>query len=289
MAKRALLVGINHYLEPGNDLNGCLNDLRLMYKILKEIYGFTEFAILDDNKATRKNWITTLTNLSKRSKSGDWLAVVYSGHGSQAPCTTNTASFEQDGMDEIVIAYDHDWDNPLRDDEFNAIIRSTNPAVNLYWHLDCCFSGTMLRNKAPEKNGHPIRNRYLSPPLHVVLESGEIDLDEDLNLNTSRKRKDKMMLKPFMKDTTTQGNAILISGCSDKETSSDAWMPTSNGKGRYHGAMTFYLAQTLREANWKISYAKLVEIMNQKLKRDGFDQTPQLESRKEFMTKNFLE
>jgi metacaspase-1 len=287
MVKRALLVAINSY--PDAPLSGCLNDLSLTYKILKEIYGFTEFAILDNEKATKKNWITTLTNLGRRSKPGDWLVNMYSGHGSQLPCTTETSNFEQDGMDEIVIPYDHDWDDPFRDDDFNNIIKSISTEVKMYFQYDCCFSGTILRNKAPEKNGHPIKSRYLPPPLHMVLESGEMELDEELNLSTSRKRKDKMMLKPFMKDTTTQGNAILISGCSDKQTSADAWMSTSSGKGRYHGAMTYYLAQTLREANWKITYAKLVEIMNQKLHKDGFEQSPQLECHRDFMDKNFLE
>jgi metacaspase-1 len=287
MTKRALLVGINSY--PDSPLSGCLNDLSLTYKILRDIYGFTEFAVLDDKKATKKNWITTLTNLGKRSKPGDWLVHAYSGHGSQVACTHETQSFETDNYDEILCPIDMDWNSPFRDDDINKIVMSINPAVNLLFLMDCCYSGTLLKNAAPTKNDHPIKNRYLPPPLHLILESGEMELDEELNLKTSRKRNDKLMLKPFMRDVTTQGNAILISGCSDKQTSADAWMPTSNGKGRYHGAMTFYLAQTLREANWKISYAKLVEIMNQKLKRDGFDQEPQLECHASLMNKNFLE
>jgi metacaspase-1 len=284
MTKRAMLVGVNHYLEPGNDLNGCLNDVRLMYKILKEIYGFTEFAVLDDQKATKKNWITTLTNMGKRSKSGDWLVCWSSSHGSQVPCTTATDSFETDHMDECIVTYDHDWDNPLIDDDINSTIMSINPEVKLLFGVDACFSGTMLKNRAPEKNGHPIKTRYLPPPLHLVLESGEMDLDEELNLNSSRKRKDKLMLKPFMRDVTTQGNAILISGCNDKQTSADFYTGT-----RYQGAMTYYLAQTLKEANWKISYAKLIEAVNQKLHKDGFEQSPQLECHKDLMGKNFLE
>jgi metacaspase-1 len=282
MVKRAMLVGINAYAD--SPLSGCLNDIRLMYKILKEIYGFTEFAVLDDQKATKADWTTTLRNLGRRSKAGDWLVHWYSGHGTQIPVTTATASFETDGFDECPVPFDHDWANPFRDDDLNMIIQSINPEVNVFFGMDCCFSGTILKNLPPKINEHPIKNRYLPPPLHVVLESGEVDLDEELRLDTSRHNKNKMQRAPFLRDVTTQGNAILISGCTDKQTSADFY----TGE-RYHGAMTFYLAQTLKQNNWKISYLKLVEIINQKLEKDGFDQKPQLECKEELADKNFLE
>ena len=282
--KRALLIGINHYLEPGNDLNGCLNDVRLMYKILKEIYGFTEFIILDDQKATKKSWLEALIRLGKKSEPGDWLAHIASSHGTQVPTTKDTFSYEIDGLDECPVPYDHSWDAPLRDDDLNHIIMSIHPDVNLFFQFDMCHSAHMLRNIAPVHNGHPIKARYLPPPLHVTLESGELDLDDELNLASSRDRTDKMKLKPFLRNAVDQANAILISGCKDNQTSADFYTGTT-----YHGALTFYLAQTLKEAGWKISYQKLVEIVNQKLAKDGFDQKPQLECKATFFNKNFLE
>jgi metacaspase-1 len=281
MIKRALLVGINAY--PTSPLNGCLSDIKLMYKILKEIYGFTEFAVLDDEKATRKNWLTALTNLGKRSKPGDWLVHWYSGHGTQLECLPSTCSFEPDQFDECPVPYDMDWDNPIRDDDINGIIRAINPEVNLFFGMDCCFSGTILKNLAPTMNGHPIKVRYLPPPLHLVLESGNVDLDDELRLDTSKHDRSKTMLKSFIQHPTTQGNAILISGCSDRQTSADAYI-----NNKYHGAMTFYLAQTLKEANWNMSYVDLVTEMNEKLDRDGYDQDPQCEGKAELISGLFL-
>jgi metacaspase-1 len=280
MVKRALLVGINRY--PDSPLSGCLNDIRLMYKILKEVYGFTEFAILDDSKATKKNWMTTLRNLGKRSKPGDWLVQWYSGHGTQVPCTASTASFETDNFDECPVPFDHDWDDPFRDDDLNNIIMAINPEVRLFFGMDCCFSGTILKN-ALMKNDHPMKSRYLPPPLHLVLESGEINLDEELNLNTSKHDKSMMKREPYLRDVTSQGDAVLISGCTDKQTSADAYIGN-----KYHGAMTFYLAQTLKEADWNISYHELVKIMNTKLDKEDYEQDPQLECRKEIMDQKFL-
>lgn len=282
MIKRAVLVGINAY--PDSPLNGCLNDIILMYKILKEVYGFTEFAVLDDRKATKKNWINTLKNVGKRSKPGDWLVHWASSHGTQVACTTETATFETDHMDECPVPYDHDWDNPFRDDDLNSIIQAIDPKVNLFFGMDMCFSGTILRNSPREMHGKPVKQRFLPPPLHLLLESGEMEIDDELNMATSQKRKDKLMVKPFLRNTTTQGNAILISGCSDRQTSADFYTGT-----KYHGAMTYYLAKTLKESGWKISYSKLIEVINQKLDKDGFDQDPQLECHKNLMDKNFLE
>jgi metacaspase-1 len=279
--KRALLVGINAY--PNSPLSGCLNDVRLMYKILKEIYGFTEFAVLDDTKATKKNWITTLKNIGKRSKPGDWLVQWFSGHGTQVPCLPETASFETDNFDECPVPFDHDWDNPFRDDDLNGIIKAIDPGVKMFFGMDCCFSGTILKNLPPMKNDHPIKSRYLPPPLHIVLESGEINLDEELNLDTSRHDKSMMKREPFLREVTIQGNAVLISGCSDKQTSADAYIGN-----KYHGAMTFYLAQTLKEANWNLSYHALAAKMNAKLDKEGYDQDPQLECKKDLLEDLFL-
>jgi len=41
--KRALLVGINNYQEPGSDLSGCLNDVAFMQAHIRK-YGFEEIA-----------------------------------------------------------------------------------------------------------------------------------------------------------------------------------------------------------------------------------------------------
>lgn len=279
--KRALLVGINAY--PDSPLNGCLNDIALMYQILKGFYGFTEFIILDDKKATKKAWIDALVTLGKKSKPGDSLAHWYSGHGTQVPVTKATAAFEPDRYDECPVPFDMDWYNPFRDDDLNTIIMQIDPKVKLFFGMDCCFSGTILKNMPPVKNNHPCKKRYLPPPMSMILETEGIDLDEELNLKRSEKH-EKLIKKPFIRDVATQGNAVLISGCSDKQTSADAWI-----NGRYHGALTFYLAQTLKEANWKISYEKLVDTINQKLDRDSYEQDPQLECHKDLMGKNFLE
>lgn len=274
------MVGINAY--PDAPLNGCLNDVRLMYKILKDIYGFREFRVLDDREATKKKILRGLQWLCMGAKKDDWLVVDYSGHGTQVPCNTKTAGFEIDNLDECMVPYDMDWDDPLRDDDLNQFILNLPQGVRILFIMDCCFSGTILRNPMPPK----VKNRYLPPPLSKVL-TGEVDLDEELSIHapTHLPRGQKGVYRaPFLVPSSLQGDAILISGCSDKQTSADAYI-----NGTYHGALTFFLAQTLKEANWKMSYSDLVTKINAKLDKEEYEQDPQLECREDLMDKNFLE
>jgi len=281
MKKRALLIAINAY--PDSPLSGCLNDVILLYKILKDVYGFSEFKILDDKKATRKNIMRGLQWLVNNLQDNDKAFWGYSGHGTQVNCTTETATWETDRMDECICPIDMDWDLPLRDDDINKVIMCANPNAHLLCHIDACFSGTILKNSPTVKNGHFVKSRYMPPPLHVLLESGDMELDENLKPMTSRLRQDRLRSQSFLHNVTTQGNAVLISGSSDAQTSADAFID-----GHYNGAMTYYLAQTLKEANWNISYCDLVAKINEKLEKNGFNQTPQLESKDELMDQLFL-
>jgi hypothetical protein len=279
MASKALLIGINKTLE-FPPLMGAINDVRLMYKILKEVYGFTEFKVLDDQVATRRNIMKgfkwAFTNVSPN----DRIFIFYSGHGTQIPTTLDTACFETDGFDECLVPYDMDWDDPLRDDDIGRFLATVTPQATIIFQMDCCFSGTLLKNPLPPK----VINKYIPPPLHIELANSDVNLDDELNTDTSKMARGKMMRAPFIVDSGTQGNAILISGCTDKQTSADAYI-----NGRYHGALTFYVAQTLKENNWKISYRRLIEVVNEKLAKEDYDQQPQLEAREELMDKNFLE
>jgi metacaspase-1 len=277
--RKTLMIGINAY--PDSPLNGCLNDIRLMYKILKDIYGYTDFRVLDDRMATKKKILAGLQWLCMGAKKGDELIVDYSGHGTQVPCTTKTAGFEIDNLDECLVPYDMNWDDPLRDDDINQFISNLTKGVKFLFIADCCFSGTLLKNPLPPK----VKNRYIAPPLSSIL-TGDISLDEELCMISSKNktRDGKTIQKlPFIVNSTQQGDALLISGCSDKQTSADAYI-----NGRYHGALTFYLAQTLKEANWNITYSDLVTKVNEKLDKEQYDQDPQCEGKEELLNKLFL-
>ena len=76
---------------------------------------------------------------------------------------------------------------------------------------------------------------------------------------------------------------VLVTGCRDTQTSADAFLG-----GTYNGALTYALTRVLREAKGDIGYRDLHTRAIQWLKREDFDQVPQLEGRKDNLDRRFL-
>jgi hypothetical protein len=75
---------------------------------------------------------------------------------------------------------------------------------------------------------------------------------------------------------------LLVTGCRDSQTSADAYI-----KGSYNGALTYYLVESMRDANGKLSYRELHKRTLAKLKGE-YDQVPQLEGNKSKFDRLFL-
>jgi hypothetical protein len=285
--KKAFLVGINSY--PDAPLRGCVNDVLLMYKLLSEKFGFNtkDMVLITDKDATKANILAGLKKLVMGAKAGDTLYFHFSGHGSQVVVNDWTNSNEADGRDEIICPVDLDWNNPLRDNDLGAIFKTVPSGVKVVVALDCCHSGTGLRDgckKLGDRTDNDWTNRFMPPPPSNILTNPLINLDKDLNFTIPTADKDVQTQKRgCMVTAADQGNAILISGCRDNQTSADAWI-----NGRYHGAMTYYLAETLSDKNFNVSYRDLVAELNTKLLNRRYTQSPQLECKQEFFDRKFL-
>ena len=126
--KKALLVGINWYPDPRNELKGCVNDVRQMADTLKSRYGFPgdgTMRILTDARATTKAILDGLAWLTAGASPGDSLVFHYSGHGSQVPDKNGDET--SDRLDEILCPYDLDWDHPLTDDDLASACANVPP------------------------------------------------------------------------------------------------------------------------------------------------------------------
>ena len=244
--KKALCIGIN-YIGSRYELNGCINDVNNIKSKLISNYGFNEKDILvvtDDPistnkiKPTKTNILNEIKNLLVNAKSNDLLFLCFSGHGSQ---TTDLNGDEKDGLDEMIISVDL---QSISDDSLNSLIRTSIPAssinVSLFVLFDSCHSGTML----------DLKYQYLDT------------LNNNNNVTLNEKNAD------------TTCNVVMISGCLDKQTSTDAYI---NNKSQ--GAMTWSFLESLN-TNPNITWKELTQSMRSLLSKSQFQQIPQLSSGK---------
>ncbi|MFN0147169.1 MAG: caspase family protein [Dehalococcoidia bacterium] len=277
VVRRALLVGINKYEDPRNNLKGCVNDVLMMGKVLMENYGFNknDIRLLVDRRATTANIRTRLRWLTAGAAPGSTLVFHFSGHGSQV--RDRSGDELDDQMDEILCPYDLDWDDPFTDDELAKAIAGVPDGVNFTLVLDCCHSGTGTREFFKEPaTGRESLSRYLVPPPDIAFrQAGGVEVPDhpapERGVNMVGQALAPAKRRHFGTALLDQ-NAILISGCRSDQTSADAWIDNDN-----RGALTYSLYTTLKEARWAISYGDLIERAGGYLEQNGYEQVPQLE------------
>ena len=277
MAKRAVLIGINKYQVPGADLQGCVNDVKNLMGALTTYYGFDDkdITILTDAQATKKAMERAIKKLITKGKKGDVLLLHYSGHGSNVPDDNGD---EADKRDEILCPTDLDWKDPFRDDWLRKTLGKLRSGVSLTVIMDCCHSGTITRVMNPLDA--PRRQRYLPCPLDLMATESGRKLRGTLRGQLSkaargRKRKNDIVHADIQE--------LLITGCRDTQTSADAHIG-----GSYNGALTYYLVESIKGAEGKLTYRELHQRTAAKLKQEDFDQIPQLEGRRTSFDRLFL-
>ncbi len=277
MAKRAVLIGINKYQVPGADLQGCVNDVKNLSGALKTYYGFTDkdIAMLTDAQATKKAMERAIKKLIASGKKGDVLLLHYSGHGSNVPDDNGD---EADHRDEILCPTDLDWKDPFRDDWLRKTLGTLRSGVSLTVIMDCCHSGTITRVMNPLDSSR--KQRFLPCPLDLMATESGRKLRGAIRGQLSkaprgRKRKNDVVYADIQE--------LLITGCRDTQTSADAHIG-----GSYNGALTYYLVESIKEAEGKLTYRELHQRTAAKLKQEDFDQIPQLEGQRTSFDRLFL-
>ena len=233
--KNALLIGIN-YIGTENELYGCINDTNSISGLLSS-RGFKDIKILTDNtseKPTHNIIINEFTNLLTNANSGDTIFLFYSGHGSYIRDKNND---ELTKNDQLIVPLDL---NIIVDDELKIIINNhLKNNVTLIALFDSCFSESVL----------DLKFQYLDS-----LNNN----NNSININQSE----------------TKGNVIMISGCTDNQTSDDAII-----NNLPQGALTWAFLQTFNSQQNQ-SWRDLLKGMRSTLQNNGFTQIPQLSSGK---------
>ena len=231
--KKALLVGIN-YIGTTNELFGCINDVTSIKERITKA-GFSDISVVTDltqKKPTRATILDEFKRLLSTSQSDDLLFFCYSGHGSY---TLDRNSDETDGRDEMIVSCDLQG---IVDDELKALIQThLKPGATLFAMFDSCFSGSVL----------DLKYQYL----------------DSLNYDNYTENE---------KQLETQGNVFMISGCTDNQTSADAFI-----NKRACGAMTWSFLEAAKEKTG-CTWRELIKSMRDKLKTSEFEQIPQFSS-----------
>jgi len=277
MAKRAVLIGINRYRVPGADLRGCVNDVKNLQQILTTYCGFSakDITTLTDLKATKKAMQSAIKKLVASGRKGDVLLLHYSGHGANVPDDNGD---EADHRDEILCPTNLDWNDPLRDDWLRETFDKLRSGVNLTVIMDCCHSGTNTRAITPPDA--PVKERFLPCPLDLMAtESGRAlrgTLRGQLGkAPRGRKRKSDIVHADIPE--------LLITGCRDTQTSADARIG-----GTFNGALTYYLVDSIKASKGNLTYRELHQRTTAKLKKNRYDQVPQLEGQRTSFDRPFL-
>ena len=256
MKNKALLVGINKYPDPQNELRGCINDILDTEHFITEtnkVYSKQNVKMLTDRDATKKEIVTQLKWLLEGAQAGDQLLFHYSGHGAQAP--TINAKLEPDGLDEIICPYDFDGSNAttLRDKEFTQLFAGIPKGVHFVWISDSCHAEDLSRDLNMDK-------AIIYRQFQGVTHHKHTKLPETSSENFNA--------------VTTPLNGALLSACASHELSADAYIDK-----RFNGAFTHYLIKNLLQYSDSKSMQAIVQLVNIELDKNGYDQNPESEGK----------
>ena len=251
MNNKALLVGINAYPNPNNNLRGCINDIVDMEYFItskNKVYPKENIKTLTDSRATKKGILEHLNWLLLGASAGDQLLFHYSGHGAQLPSKGH--AFEKDGLDEIICPYDFsDADaaqTAISDKEFAKLFATIPKGVHFVWISDSCHSEDLSRKQhiTPDT-----RFRRFNHEPQQVTTTQAASLSEQTPLH-----------------------GALLSGCASHQLSADAYI-----NNRFNGAFTHYLIKNLNQYGRDASMQDIVKYVNIDLMENDYDQNPQSE------------
>jgi hypothetical protein len=276
-ARRALLVAINDYGNPQNDLPSCLEDAAQFRSVLQDRYGFDDIAELYDADATVDGVEDGLAWLFDGVGEDDRLVFFYSGHGYQQPRSGN--------LEECLVLTGREF---FFDDRLSELSQSAPPGV-LTVVLDSCFSGGMQKRIPIGNRVEIARTKLWMPPTAASREkalAGGILVPRPFGCLpvTGRAAVEKLVLgaragagtkAPEQTESADEAgqlqlNGVLLSACSENETASAGTSATED-----MSAFTCALMRTL-PASGEIAVAELQQSVRDQLAEMGFQQIPLL-------------
>ncbi len=266
---RALVVGINQYLTPGNNLRGCDADLHNVIRYLKELSTKLSLPLklvpLLDEQATRQAIIDEFQTLFANPQPQDICLFYFSGHGSRQPVPLAFMDeFHTDLKLETLVCYDSRAfipNNDLADKELAWLVwqatrqRMDHPFLLL---LDSCHSGGLHREDP--LTGDRLRS----------LKDGK----RGKKLEQFLGYEDYIIgAKPHLR-RVPEGRYLMLSACRDKQYAREKDLDS-----KVQGVFTHALIETLRATQHPLSYKALINTVRSKVAMRTESQTPQIRAK----------
>lgn len=243
-----LVVGIDDYQIPGNNLHGCVADAYDFNDVSTSRFSFQNNKLLCNTDATKNNILSALGDMIAKAQKGDELFYYHSSHGTQVNLPRSGV------LDDVLVTNDFDWDDfnhIMTGAEIGAVLAQLKQGVNMTVIVDACHSGTATR----EFNPHIRTKRCLAIPAHIAEQRKGMFFTRQRSLN-----RDIIKNQPY----------LLLSGCKDDQTSEELQLGE-----QVRGIFTYTLTKYLRKdtvSNWTGVYNEVCAEMQQ----GGYDQMPQM-------------
>lgn len=269
--RKALIVAIDDYGHPRNNLTSCINDSKAFEELLKSCYAFTPDSIhvLRDKQATPAAVNAELAWLCERAEPDDRLVFYYSGHGCQVPSDDPSQS---GCIEEVLVLSGPAY---YRDDRLSQHTQALPPGV-FTAICDSCFSGGMEKDFQMMEEDIEWGKAKCYQPSGTDLSPGE--------QHSSPPRRSKpfggaMTAAPAESHPTDESHdlqiqGLLLSACLEMEKASARTQHT-----RGLSAFTFGIIEALHELGPEAATRDVLENSRERLQRLGFRQTPLLKER----------
>jgi hypothetical protein len=259
----ALLIGIDGY-KPNRlykNLKGCVRDINLVASYLLEtlkipserVFKLTspnsevaETIETKDLEPTYENIVAQFNAITKIAEPGEQVYIYYSGHGGRA--TTIYPELKgADQNDEGIVPMDIGAGGRyLLDVELATLLkRMTDKGSIVTLIMDCCHSGGATRGDAAIRSGEETDK---TPPNQESLVAPLEELIANWKTLTEGVDSDIAWIPPIK-------NYLLLAACRPNEY---AYEYAFDGKER-HGALTYWLIQTLATSSTALSFRKLYD------------------------------
>ncbi len=302
--QKALLIGINQYANPANNLEGCVNDVFEMSAMLQECgFDADDIRIVLDERATTAGIKDRMEWLLDGARGEDKRFLFYSGHGAQIPIYGDNDVPRK--VDECLVPHDFAWttDTAIVDEWFYQLYANLPYTVEFAAMLDCCHSGGMARDGGARIRGlnppDDIRHRAIrwEPKYQMWVPRDQFDKEKE-------KKTDKVVMNMALnKNVCSLGSGdvarhfgrlrrhphsktevhadkpfgpyhpLLLKACGKNEVA----MEYRHGTQSF-GAFTYCMTRLLRrQSTAKLSFIDLIHSAKQQLATLGYDQHPGIE------------